>query len=170
MFHCLFHCLNDCHFLPFSVFVKWGSVEVFRYFVNIFPPWLFIFEPVLSLSFLLSLLFLYTYILSYSYYEPYWCCYYYYYYFPSCQSNSEHSRHWFFGGRMVIDGEEKKETLFSMVKSTLPAVSNSVIAFHDNSSVCSSLFIAFYFVFKISDSLFIYSCVYLFVNLFLLLY
>ena len=36
---------------------------------------------------------------------------------------------------MVIDGEEKKETLFSMVKSTLPAVSNSVIAFHDNSSV-----------------------------------
>ena len=51
------------------------------------------------------------------------------------QSNSEHSRHWFFGGKMIIDGEEKKETLFGMVKSTLPAVSNSVIAFHDNSSV-----------------------------------
>ena len=51
------------------------------------------------------------------------------------QSNSEHSRHWFFGGKMVIDGEEKKETLFGLVKSTLPAVSNSVIAFHDNSSV-----------------------------------
>ena len=39
---------------------------------------------------------------------------------------------------MVIDGEEKKETLFGMVKSTLPAVSNSVIAFHDNSSVSRS--------------------------------
>ncbi len=50
------------------------------------------------------------------------------------QSNSEHSRHWFFGGKMVIDGEEKKETLFGMVKSTLPKESNSVIAFHDNSS------------------------------------
>lgn len=50
------------------------------------------------------------------------------------QSNSEHSRHWFFGGKMVIDGEEKAETLFQMVKSTLPKVSNSVIAFHDNSS------------------------------------
>lgn len=36
---------------------------------------------------------------------------------------------------MIIDGEEKKETLFSMVKSTLPEKSNSVIAFHDNSSV-----------------------------------
>jgi phosphoribosylformylglycinamidine synthase len=51
------------------------------------------------------------------------------------QSNSEHSRHWFFGGKMIINGEEKKETLFGMVKSTLPKESNSVIAFHDNSSV-----------------------------------
>lgn len=51
------------------------------------------------------------------------------------QSNSEHSRHWFFGGKMIIDGEEKAETLFQMVKSTLPKESNSVIAFHDNSSV-----------------------------------
>ena len=51
------------------------------------------------------------------------------------QSNSEHSRHWFFGGKMVVDGVEKDETLFSMVKSTLPKGSNSVIAFHDNSSV-----------------------------------
>jgi phosphoribosylformylglycinamidine synthase len=52
------------------------------------------------------------------------------------QSNSEHSRHWFFGGKMIIDGEEKKETLFQMVKSTLPKdkPTNSVIAFHDNSS------------------------------------
>ena len=50
------------------------------------------------------------------------------------QSNSEHSRHWFFGGKMVLDGAEQSETLFSMVKSTLPKDSNSVIAFHDNSS------------------------------------
>lgn len=50
------------------------------------------------------------------------------------QSNSEHSRHWFFGGKMVIDGEAKSDSLFSMVKATLPKESNSVIAFHDNSS------------------------------------
>ena len=51
------------------------------------------------------------------------------------QSNSEHSRHWFFGGQMEFDGHIKEETLFGMVKSTLPKNSNSVIAFHDNSSV-----------------------------------
>jgi phosphoribosylformylglycinamidine synthase len=52
------------------------------------------------------------------------------------QSNSEHSRHWFFGGKMVIDGVEKPHTLFQMVKATLPKdkPNNSVIAFHDNSS------------------------------------
>ena len=52
------------------------------------------------------------------------------------QSNSEHSRHWFFGGRMVIDGVEMDTTLFKMVKATLPkdGPSNSIIAFHDNSS------------------------------------
>jgi phosphoribosylformylglycinamidine synthase len=53
------------------------------------------------------------------------------------QSNSEHSRHWFFSGKMVIDGEEKPNTLFKMVKDTLPKAKddNSIIAFHDNSSV-----------------------------------
>jgi phosphoribosylformylglycinamidine synthase len=52
------------------------------------------------------------------------------------QSNSEHSRHWFFGGKMIIDGKEKESTLFQMVKATLNETnkSNSVIAFHDNSS------------------------------------
>jgi len=52
------------------------------------------------------------------------------------QSNSEHSRHWFFGGKMIIDGETKPNTLFQMVKATLPKdkPNNSVIAFHDNSS------------------------------------
>eukprot|EP00518_Triparma_eleuthera_P019398 CAMPEP_0197563318 /NCGR_PEP_ID=MMETSP1320-20131121/28510_1 /TAXON_ID=91990 /ORGANISM="Bolidomonas sp., Strain RCC2347" /LENGTH=1302 /DNA_ID=CAMNT_0043125113 /DNA_START=89 /DNA_END=3994 /DNA_ORIENTATION=+ len=55
--------------------------------------------------------------------------------FDMGQSNSEHSRHWFFGGKMVIDGEEKEETLFKMVKDTLKTSNpNSVIAFHDNSS------------------------------------
>ena len=56
--------------------------------------------------------------------------------FDMGQSNSEHSRHWFFGGKMVIDGEEKSDTLFKMVKDTLPKdkPNNSIIAFHDNSS------------------------------------
>ena len=58
--------------------------------------------------------------------------------FDMAQSNSEHSRHWFFGGKMVIDGEEKEQTLFRMVKDTLVTGTvddNSIIAFHDNSSV-----------------------------------
>ena len=52
------------------------------------------------------------------------------------QSNSEHSRHWFFGGKVAIDGKETPSTLFQMVKETLPSgvPNNSVIAFHDNSS------------------------------------
>jgi len=58
--------------------------------------------------------------------------------FDFAQSNSEHSRHWFFGGKMVIDGVEKEESLFRIVKDTLSknpnANSNSVIAFADNSS------------------------------------
>ena len=50
-------------------------------------------------------------------------------------NNSEHSRHWFFKGRLVIDGREVPETLLQIVKSTLLAnPSNSVIAFSDNSS------------------------------------
>ena len=32
------------------------------------------------------------------------------------QSNSEHSRHWFFGGKMVIDGTEKEYTLAEFLK------------------------------------------------------
>ena len=50
--------------------------------------------------------------------------------FDMGQSNSEHSRHWFFGGKMVLDGEEKPQTLFKMVKATLqgPLVKdNSII-------------------------------------------
>lgn len=54
-------------------------------------------------------------------------------YFDLGQSNSEHSQHWFFGGKMIIDGEEKEKTLFELVKETLPAENNSVIAFYNNS-------------------------------------
>mmetsp|Transcript_9653 Transcript_9653/g.20386 ORF Transcript_9653/g.20386 Transcript_9653/m.20386 type:complete len:1333 (+) Transcript_9653:170-4168(+) len=56
--------------------------------------------------------------------------------FDMGQSNSEHSRHWYFGGKMIIDGETKPNTLFQMVKATMPkgVPNNSIIAFHDNSS------------------------------------
>ncbi len=49
------------------------------------------------------------------------------------QSNSEHSRHWFFGGEMSVDGVTQMDTLFKLVKATCDKTS-SVIAFHDNSS------------------------------------
>ncbi|KAK8444899.1 hypothetical protein SEVIR_9G223800v4 [Setaria viridis] len=55
--------------------------------------------------------------------------------FDIAQSNSEHSRHWFFNGKLVIDGETMARTLFQLVKSPLKAnPNNSVIGFKDNSS------------------------------------
>ncbi|XP_058099116.1 probable phosphoribosylformylglycinamidine synthase, chloroplastic/mitochondrial [Magnolia sinica] len=55
--------------------------------------------------------------------------------FDIAQSNSEHSRHWFFNGKLVIDGKPMDNTLFQIVKSTLKAnPKNSVIGFKDNSS------------------------------------
>lgn len=55
--------------------------------------------------------------------------------FDVAQSNSEHSRHWFFGGRLVIDGVEQPRHLMAMVREPLQAnPNNSVIAFRDNSS------------------------------------
>ncbi|CAL8254617.1 unnamed protein product [Merluccius merluccius] len=55
--------------------------------------------------------------------------------FDLAQSNSEHSRHWFFRGRMVIDGQEQKETLFSLIMATqCHSNQNNVIKFCDNSS------------------------------------
>jgi phosphoribosylformylglycinamidine synthase len=55
--------------------------------------------------------------------------------FDLSQSNSEHSRHWFFKGRLVIDGREVPESLMSIIRATLERnPSNSVIAFKDNSS------------------------------------
>ncbi|RMG70195.1 MAG: phosphoribosylformylglycinamidine synthase, partial [Nitrospirae bacterium] len=51
------------------------------------------------------------------------------------QSNSEHSRHWFFKGRLIIDGIEAKKTLMELLQEPLERnPSNSVIAFKDNSS------------------------------------
>ena len=55
--------------------------------------------------------------------------------FDMGQSNSEHSRHWFFQGRLVLDGREIPETLLDIVRATWRAnPNNSVIAFRDNSS------------------------------------
>lgn len=55
--------------------------------------------------------------------------------FDIAQSNSEHSRHWFFRGALTIDGKRIEHTLFQMVKATLEASPhNSVIGFNDNSS------------------------------------
>ncbi len=55
--------------------------------------------------------------------------------FDIAQSNSEHSRHWFFKGKLVIDGEEVPHTLLDLVRETLTASpENSVLAFCDNSS------------------------------------
>ncbi len=55
--------------------------------------------------------------------------------FDIAQSNSEHSRHWFFKGRLVIDGEAAPRHLFAVVRRPWEAnPNNSVIAFHDNSS------------------------------------
>jgi phosphoribosylformylglycinamidine synthase len=50
-------------------------------------------------------------------------------------ANSEHSRHGFFRGRQVIDGQEQPGTLMELVTDTLKAhPEGSVIAFKDNSS------------------------------------
>ncbi|GLT75445.1 hypothetical protein SLA2020_471690 [Shorea laevis] len=55
--------------------------------------------------------------------------------FDIAQSNSEHSRHWFFNGKIVIDGQPMERTLMQIVKSTLQAnPNNSIIGFKDNSS------------------------------------
>jgi len=51
-------------------------------------------------------------------------------------ANSEHSRHGFFRGRQIIDGEEMADTLFDLVTATLDSnPKGSIIAFKDNSSV-----------------------------------
>ncbi len=55
--------------------------------------------------------------------------------FDLSQSNSEHSRHWFFKGRLIIDGREAQQSLIKIIQQPLRAnPANSVIAFNDNSS------------------------------------
>ncbi|XP_078326512.1 phosphoribosylformylglycinamidine synthase-like isoform X4 [Crassostrea virginica] len=55
--------------------------------------------------------------------------------FDLAQSNSEHSRHWFFRGRLEVDGEEHPVSLFKMIMETQEHSSpNNVIKFSDNSS------------------------------------
>jgi len=53
-------------------------------------------------------------------------------------ANSEHSRHWFFKGKMVIDGVFMPESLLDIIKQPLKAIPSfskenvSVLAFNDN--------------------------------------
>jgi phosphoribosylformylglycinamidine synthase len=55
--------------------------------------------------------------------------------FDLAQSNSEHSRHWFFRGRLIIDGKEAPHTLMELIKEPYRRnPNNSIIAFRDNSS------------------------------------
>ena len=55
--------------------------------------------------------------------------------FDIAQSNSEHSRHWFFKGKLILDGEELPHNLMALIQDTLEAnPQNSIIAFKDNSS------------------------------------
>ncbi|KAH8404357.1 hypothetical protein KR222_004912 [Zaprionus bogoriensis] len=55
--------------------------------------------------------------------------------FDCAQSNSEHSRHWFFRGRMVLDGEELPRSLLQMIMDTQQHTNpNNTIKFSDNSS------------------------------------
>ncbi|MEW6715760.1 MAG: phosphoribosylformylglycinamidine synthase, partial [Nitrospirota bacterium] len=55
--------------------------------------------------------------------------------FDLSQSNSEHSRHWFFRGKLIVDGEDMPHNLIEMIKQPLNLnEGNSVIAFRDNSS------------------------------------
>lgn len=55
--------------------------------------------------------------------------------FDIAQSNSEHSRHWFFKADIYIDDEKMPEDLFGIVKDTWNKNRrNSVIGFKDNSS------------------------------------
>lgn len=55
--------------------------------------------------------------------------------FDLAQGNSEHSRHWLFGGQLVIDGQAMPKTLFQWVKRPFQEhPSNSTIAFKDKRS------------------------------------
>ncbi|XP_013110668.2 phosphoribosylformylglycinamidine synthase [Stomoxys calcitrans] len=55
--------------------------------------------------------------------------------FDCAQSNSEHSRHWFFRGKMIVDGVEQPQSLIRMIMGTQANTNqNNTIKFSDNSS------------------------------------
>lgn len=55
--------------------------------------------------------------------------------FDCAQSNSEHSRHWFFRGRMVYEGQELPSSLIRLIMDTQKNTNpNNTIKFSDNSS------------------------------------
>ncbi|XP_031616970.1 phosphoribosylformylglycinamidine synthase [Contarinia nasturtii] len=55
--------------------------------------------------------------------------------FDLAQSNSEHSRHWFFKGKMIIDGVEHEKSLIHLIIETQKNTNqNNTIKFSDNSS------------------------------------
>lgn len=55
--------------------------------------------------------------------------------FDCAQSNSEHSRHWFFKGKMIIDGIIQEKSLIDMIIDTQSTSNqNNTIKFSDNSS------------------------------------
>lgn len=55
--------------------------------------------------------------------------------FDLAQSNSEHSRHWFFRGRMIVDQVEQEKSLIRMIIDTQEHTNqNNTIKFSDNSS------------------------------------
>ncbi|KAB1266424.1 Phosphoribosylformylglycinamidine synthase, partial [Camelus dromedarius] len=54
--------------------------------------------------------------------------------FDLAQSNSEHSRHWFFKGRLHVDGQELAHSLFESIMSTQASSNpNNILKFCDNS-------------------------------------
>nr|XP_029713593.1 phosphoribosylformylglycinamidine synthase-like [Aedes albopictus] len=55
--------------------------------------------------------------------------------FDCAQCNSEHSRHWFFKGRMIVDGVEEEKSLIDMIIDTQKFSNpNNTVKFSDNSS------------------------------------
>lgn len=55
--------------------------------------------------------------------------------FDCAQSNSEHSRHWFFKGKMIVEGREEEKSLIQMIGDTQKTSNqNNTIKFSDNSS------------------------------------
>ncbi|XP_055628077.1 phosphoribosylformylglycinamidine synthase [Toxorhynchites rutilus septentrionalis] len=55
--------------------------------------------------------------------------------FDCAQCNSEHSRHWFFKGKMIVDGVEEKQSLIDMIIDTQRYTNpNNTVKFSDNSS------------------------------------